>query len=187
MQDELKPVAWMYEGPAMLDDETIIQDKKCFPLRQAYMPSGWIETPLYAHPPTTKTVDVSETPVGDQQMVEAVDREAASRYYGYDDEKHLTSREHPSRHDQVERLAVAFARHRQAALTAARAQVGVENQRLREALAEIERRTGLLIHQNTGRWSAALEHDRRTVDVLTVNQSIARQALAAGEHRKDAP
>lgn len=41
-------VAWMYEGPAMLEDGTIIQDRKCFPLRQAYMPSGWTETPLYA-------------------------------------------------------------------------------------------------------------------------------------------
>lgn len=48
---------------------------------------------------------------------------------------------------------------------------------LEEALGEISRRTGLLIHQNTGRWDTRLEHDRRTVDVLTVNQRIARKAL----------
>lgn len=47
----------------------------------------------------------------------------------------------------------------------------------REALGEISRRTGLLIHQNTGRWDMRLEHDKRTVGVLTVNQGIARAAL----------
>ena len=52
MPVQADPVAWMYEGPAMLEDGTIIQDRKCFPLRQIYKPSGWTETPLYAHPPT---------------------------------------------------------------------------------------------------------------------------------------
>ena len=51
MPVQTKPVAWMYEGPAMLEDETIIQDQKCFPVRQIYKPSGFTETPLYAHPP----------------------------------------------------------------------------------------------------------------------------------------
>lgn len=52
-----------------------------------------------------------------------------------------------------------------------------ENERLREALGEISRRTGLLIHQNTGRWKMNIEHDKRTVDVLTANQRIASAAL----------
>lgn len=46
-----------------------------------------------------------------------------------------------------------------------------------EALTEIERRTGLLINQNTGRWNMGLEHDLRTVSVLNGNQEIANAAL----------
>jgi hypothetical protein len=49
--------------------------------------------------------------------------------------------------------------------------------RLREALTEINRRSGLLMHQNTGRWDATLEHDRRTVGVIETNMEIARAAL----------
>lgn len=48
---------------------------------------------------------------------------------------------------------------------------------LEKALSEIQRRTGLLIHQNTGRWSMRVEHDKRTVDVLMSNQEIAAEAL----------
>lgn len=50
---------------------------------------------------------------------------------------------------------------------------------LEEALRETQRRTGLLMHQNTGRWNATIEHDRRTMDVLQGNQDIARKALEA--------
>jgi len=44
---EVTPSAWLYEGPAMLEDETIIHDQKYFPKRMAYKPGGWTETPLY--------------------------------------------------------------------------------------------------------------------------------------------
>lgn len=50
--------------------------------------------------------------------------------------------------------------------------------RAEAALMEIHRRTGLLMSQNTGRWKMTTEHDRRTVDVLTVNQDIAHAVLA---------
>lgn len=46
-----------------------------------------------------------------------------------------------------------------------------------EALEEINRRTELLVHQNTGRWSMQIEHDRRTKGVLESNVLIARAAL----------
>lgn len=36
------------------------------------------------------------------------------------------------------------------------------------------------LRQNTGRWNMSIEHDRRTVDVLSVNQEIARDALEQG-------
>lgn len=50
---------------------------------------------------------------------------------------------------------------------------------LEDAIIEIRRRTRLLIEQNTGRWQPGrFEHDKRTVDVLMVNQSIATNALA---------
>ena len=84
--------------------------------------TAW-NTRVDAHPPTTNPVAVSETPVGDHQMVEAVDREAADEICNPKDDKHLHAI-----------LCKKFARHRQAALTAARAQVEGENQRLREAL-----------------------------------------------------
>jgi hypothetical protein len=56
-----------------------------------------------------------------------------------------------------------------------------EIERLRAALREIHRCTSLLIHQNTGRWSTAVEHDRRTMGVLNANQIIAIEALGASE------
>lgn len=52
-----------------------------------------------------------------------------------------------------------------------------ERDRYREALEEIERRTGLLIHQNTGRWDMSVEHDRRSYHVSEGNLEIASQAL----------
>jgi hypothetical protein len=67
----VEPVAWMYEGPAMLEDETIIHDKKCFPKRQAYKPAGWTETPLYATPPDAL-----------QTVVEALPMAIAKALYG---------------------------------------------------------------------------------------------------------
>jgi len=51
------PVAWMY-------------GRANFRLTRNF-DSRLSETPLYAHPPTTNPVAVSETPVGDHQMVEA--------------------------------------------------------------------------------------------------------------------
>jgi len=56
--------------------------------------------------------------------------------------------------------------------------------RLAKALAEITRRTGLLILQNTGRWNMTVEHDKRTVGVLGVNQDIATDALAAYREKR---
>ena len=55
-----------------------------------------------------------------------------------------------------------------------------ENGRLRTALSEVHRRTGLLLHQNTGRWDMTKEHIKRAADVLISNQSIAFDAL---EHK----
>ena len=48
---------------------------------------------------------------------------------------------------------------------------------LTAALKEVHRRTGLLMTQNQGRWNMSLEHDRRTADVLSVNQDISSAAL----------
>jgi len=48
---------------------------------------------------------------------------------------------------------------------------------LEAALKEVHRRTGLLMTQNQGRWNMSLEHDRRTADVLSVNQDISSAAL----------
>lgn len=47
---------------------------------------------------------------------------------------------------------------------------------LKAALKEVHRRTGLLMTQNQGRWNMSLEHDRRTADVLSVNQDISSAA-----------
>jgi len=52
---------------------------------------------------------------------------------------------------------------------------------LEAALKEVHRRTGLLMTQNQGRWNMSLEHDRRTADVLSVNQDITSAAL--GENK----
>lgn len=38
-----------------------------------------------------------------------------------------------------------------------------DNERLRNALSEIHRRTGLLMHQNIGRWKMSVEADKRSV------------------------
>lgn len=48
----------------------------------------------------------------DTARVIQADRDAANRYYGYDDEKDLAYWGHASAHRDVERLAQAFARHR---------------------------------------------------------------------------
>jgi hypothetical protein len=52
-----------------------------------------------------------------------------------------------------------------------------EIKQLRKALAEIHRRTALLLHHNTGRWNQNVEHDARTIEVLRINQDIAIEAL----------
>lgn len=52
-----------------------------------------------------------------------------------------------------------------------------ENAILRHALEEIVRRSAMLIHQNTGRWSMTVEHDKRSYDVTDTNISIAQKAL----------
>jgi len=177
--------------------------------------TAW-NTRVDAHPPTTNPVAVSETPVGDHQMVEAVDREAAWPYrpscYKVDDYTDWMA----GKYDLSAAIIKGFTRHRQAALTAARAQVEgedcwlkvgfleeklrqanetidainshlpkyqtalAENQRLRESLAEISNLPGEINPSN-------YDHD----DVCELNRQfvysyeIARQALAAGEHRKD--
>lgn len=88
----------------------------------------------------------------------------------------------------VERVAVAISGApfpSKASLTKARAALsasGLEALQARVkvlegALEEIGRRTGLLIHQNTGRWNMTVEHDKRTFDVLSTNQKIVAQAL----------
>lgn len=56
-----------------------------------------------------------------------------------------------------------------------------ENERLRAALTEIYRRTSLLLMQNAGRWDHKQEHQKRAVDVLVVNNSIAMDALHGQE------
>ena len=55
-----------------------------------------------------------------------------------------------------------------------RARVGM----LEKALSEIQGRTGMLLHQNAGRWDVRVEHERRAVNVLHVNQQIAGEALS---------
>lgn len=55
---------------------------------------------------------------------------------------------------------------------------------LRAALSEVHRRTGLLLHQNTGRWDMTQEHIKRASDVLIANQSIVFDAL---NQRGDVP
>lgn len=56
-----------------------------------------------------------------------------------------------------------------------------EVDRLREALEEIDRRTGLLIHQNTGRWDMKIEHDKRSYDVSEGNRRIIAATLPTGD------
>jgi hypothetical protein len=54
-----------------------------------------------------------------------------------------------------------------------------ENAILRDVLEEIVRRSAMLIHQNTGRWSMSIEHDKRSYDVTDTNIAIAQKALKA--------
>jgi hypothetical protein len=63
----------------------------------------------------------------------------------------------------------------------ARRLAGPDPRPLVEALLEINRRTTLLVHQNTGRWDMSVEHDQRTINVLNSNFEIARKALEAWE------
>ena len=169
MQDELKPVAFLYSRDDGSKDLVLDCNGE---YARRLLELGATETPLYAHPPTTNPVAVSETPVGDHQMVEAVDRvliEAIINDY------HTTrlDRDYVPHILSKPRTVEAFARHRQSALTAARAQVEAENQRLREALAEINNLPGEINPSN-------YDHD----DVCELNRQfvysyeIARQVLA---------
>lgn len=128
--------------------------------------------------PTTNPVVVSETPVGDHQMVDAVDRvliEAIINDY------HTTrlDRDYVPHILSKPRTVEAFARHRQAALTAARAQVEGESQRLREALEQCRAQFAFYAdeHRKADKSEKAATNERFA--------QIARQSLAAGEHRKD--
>jgi len=64
-----------------------------------------------------------------------------------------------------------------AALLAERDALVAERDALKKALGEVHRRTGLLMHQNMGRWNMSVEHDKWTYEVLGVNQIIALAAL----------
>jgi hypothetical protein len=66
-------------------------------------------------------------------------------------------------------------------ISVARRLAGPDPRPLVEALLEINRRTTLLVHQNTGRWDMSVEHDQRTINVLNSNFEIARKALEAWE------
>ena len=46
-----------------------------------------------------------------------------------------------------------------------------------EAIEEANRRAGMLIHQNTGRWDMTVEHDIRTYNVTASNMRILDNAL----------
>ncbi len=48
---------------------------------------------------------------------------------------------------------------------------------LENAIREVNRRSALLIHQNTGRWDMTKEHDRRTHGVVQSNINILKNAL----------
>jgi hypothetical protein len=50
---------------------------------------------------------------------------------------------------------------------------------LKDALEQVQVRTALLIHQNTGRWNSKVEHDMRTMNVLACNMRILTEALEA--------
>ena len=166
MQDKLKPVAFLYSREDGSKDLVLDCNGE---YARRLLELGATETPLYAHPPTTNPVVVSETPVGDHQMVEAVDRmliEAIINDY------HTTrlDRDYVPHILSKPRTVEAFAHYRQAALTAARAQVEGENQRLREAL-----------------YLIVADCSYHLAKYRPAQLAVAVAALAAGEHRKDAP
>ena len=55
-----------------------------------------------------------------------------------------------------------------------------------EALREVRRRSGLLMHQNIGRWDMRVEHDKRSSDVTATNIEIISSALSAIEKGEEA-
>ena len=158
MQDKLKPVAFLYSREDGSKDLVLDCNGE---YARRLLELGATETPLYAHPPTTNPVDDRETPVGYHQMVEAVDRvliEAIINDY------HTTrlDRDYVSHILSKPRTVGAFAHYRQAALTAARAQVEGESRRLREAL---------------GHYAADYDYERKCSQ--WDGGAIARQALRA--------
>jgi|GEM_PF-6429215 len=115
MQDELKPVAWRYDHPDHMTEYGTLR------LTDGDKASGYTETPLYAHPPTTNRVAVSGTPVGDHQMVDAVaELQLAAFLAGRGS---VTSMKHGTRTAKPCPTMDDFKGMAQAALTAARAQV----------------------------------------------------------------
>lgn len=209
MQDELNPVAWMPISSAPKDEEilaaiqvrhkdgrtwwerhVIVIDSETSTICDMDFHHGWeafdyeVWQPLPptpdAHPPTTNPVDDRQPGFHDHQMVEAV----ALAICKADGECPCTTSCHKPED--------IFHTYAQAALTAARAQdrneieawqvaaetwqqnfqdASCENQRLRETLERIEK------FKAWGSPKYALAELRQ----------FARQALAAGEHRKDAP
>lgn len=147
--------------------------------------TAW-NTRVDAHPPTTNPVVVSETPVGDHQMVDAV---ARAIMMARDDGGCIVKDWQKEAKDNCH-VAQAL-RQAQAALTAARAQVDGENQRLREAL-EITAQALLEVEGAQKRGSTWYTNGasglyQHVAMWVTRGKVAARQALAAGEHRKDAP
>jgi hypothetical protein len=55
-----------------------------------------------------------------------------------------------------------------------------------EALREVRRQSGLLMHQNIGRWDVRVEHDKRSSDVTATNIEIISRALSAIEKGEEA-
>ena len=55
-----------------------------------------------------------------------------------------------------------------------------------EALREVRRRSGLLMHQNIGRWDMRVEHDKRSSDVTATNIEIISSALSEIEKGEEA-
>ena len=183
MQGELKPVAWMYSREDGSKDLVLDCNGE---YARRLLELGATETPLYAHPPTTNPVVVSETPVGDHQMVDAV---ARAIMMARDDGGCIVKDWQKEAKDNCH-VAQAL-RQAQAALTAARAQVDGENQRLREAL-EITAQALLEVEGAQKRGSTWYTNGasglyQHVAMWVTRGKVAARQALAAGEHRKDAP
>lgn len=126
MQDELKPCPFC-GGDAGIGGGVNYRFVNCMScmastniiLADSHMPTeaeaiaAW-NTRVDAHPPTTNPVADRETPVGDHQMVEAVDREAAWPYrpscYKVDDYTDWMA----GKYDLSAAIIKGFARHRQA-------------------------------------------------------------------------